>query len=201
MRRFCLFVVAIASLVLVSAFTVAATVVLGGLSTRREPNAVERFVARTVRRLAVPRSARERTGPFPTGDNVVAQGLEHFADHCSGCHANDGSGNTAMGRGLYPRAPDLRGDATQSQTDGELFYVIEEGVPLTGMPGWSVPGGENATWALVQFIRHLPRLSADERVRMERLNPRSAAEWNELREEDEFLERGSQPAPHAKEHP
>src|SRR2546429_9187868 len=66
----------------------------------------------------------------------------HFADHCAVCHANDGGGQTMIGSGLYPKPPDLRLAETQSLTDGELFWIIENGVRFTGMPAVS-NGGEH----------------------------------------------------------
>ncbi len=41
-----------------------------------------------------------------------------------------------MGRNMYPPAPDMRLAETQQMTDGELFYIIQNGVRLTGMPAW-----------------------------------------------------------------
>src|SRR5215204_5096493 len=84
--------------------------------------------------------------------------MAHFADHCAVCHGNDGRGDTEMGRGLYPKAPDMRLDATQQLSDGELFYIIEHGIRFTGMPGWrtGTTAGEESSWHLVRFIRHLP---------------------------------------------
>src|SRR4029450_9803517 len=89
--------------------------------------------------------------PVPASADGLAEGLAHYADHCASCHAIDGSGDTEMGRGLFPKAPDMRGAPTQSMTDGELFYVIEHGIRFTGMPGWSTGSaeGETASWQLV----------------------------------------------------
>ena len=92
-----------------------------------------------------------------------------------------------MGRALYPRSPDLSASATQQLSDGELFYIIENGIRFTGMPGWGGAGRPEESWKLVHFIRHLPGLTDEELREMERLNPRSPAEWKELQEEDEFL--------------
>jgi mono/diheme cytochrome c family protein len=122
--------------------------------------------------------------------------MAHFADHCAMCHANDGSGETEMGRNLYPRAPDLRAPATQNLTDGELLYIIEQGVRFTGMPAWGDGSEESrrASWALVHFIRHLPQLSAGEKVEMESLNPKSREESEEEESEERFLQ-GDRPPP------
>ena len=80
---------------------------------------------------------------MPNTEEAIAEGRAHFADHCASCHANDGSGDTEMGRGLYPRAPDMRLAATQNLEDHELFYIIENGIRLTGMPAWGT--GKNPT--------------------------------------------------------
>ena len=67
-----------------------------------------------------------------------------------------------MGRNFYPKAPDMRLPRTQQLSDGEIFYFIENGVRLTGMPGWSTgtPEGEKSSWQLVHFIRRLSALTA-----------------------------------------
>ena len=88
---------------------------------------------------------------MPRTDENVRKGLEHFADHCATCHANDGSGNTTIGKNLFPPAPDMRLAATQDLTDGELFYIIEEGVRFTGMPAWSSGTPEARSWAGSSF--------------------------------------------------
>jgi mono/diheme cytochrome c family protein len=160
-----------------------------GLSTRVEPSRAEELLARTARRLAVPDAVRSASNPVEPVQAVLDDALAHFADHCASCHANDGSGDTRIGRNLYPRAPDRRAPATQSLTDGELFAIIENGVRLTGMPGWGdgTPEGERASWGLVHFVRRLPALTPEEVERMEALNPKTPAEWREEEEARRFL--------------
>lgn len=167
-----------------------------GVSARGEPGTVEKFMARTMRRLAVPRNDRNRQNPVAATPDVIAEGMAHFADHCAACHANDGSGETQIGLGLYPRPPDLRLRETQSLTDGELFYTIENGVRLTGMPAWGTGTPESAeeTWHIVHFIRRLPTLSPDQLAHMASLNPKSAAESNQ--KPDSFARPGQKRAGH-----
>ena len=89
----------------------------------------------------------------------------------------------------------MRLPATQDLTDGELFYIIENGVKMTGMPAWGTgtAEGEQESWHLVNFIRHLPQLSDDELAEMEELNPRGLADWRALEEERRFLAGDSEP--------
>ncbi len=167
-----------------------------GISARSAPGRLETAVARRLRAAAIPRTARTLNSPVPASPESSSEGLEHFADHCAVCHANDGSGDTEMGRGLYPRPPDLRRPATQSLTDGELFYIIENGVRLTGMPAWGdgTSAGERASWHLVQFVRRLPSLTPEDIARMQELNPKSPREFREEEEARKFLA-GESPAP------
>lgn len=173
-----------------------------GISARAEPGRFEVAAARRMRAIAIPRDARARVNPAPQTNETLRSGLEHFADHCAVCHANDGSGDTEMGRGMYPRVPDMRQAATQNLTDGELFYIIEHGVRLTGMPAWGTgtPEGEAASWHLVQFMRHLPKLTDRELEEMKALNPRSAAEWREEEEMRRFLSGEATPAAEPSRH-
>jgi mono/diheme cytochrome c family protein len=169
-----------------------------GISAKAEPGRIETAVARTMRRMAIPRSARDLTNPVAHSPEIMAEGMAHYADHCAACHANDGSGETEVGLGLYPKPPDMRLPATQSLTDGELFYIIENGVRLTGMPAWSTgtDEGKQATWHLVHFIRELPRLGPEQIERMKTLNPRSTEEIRQEIEEEKFL-RGASDEPKA----
>jgi mono/diheme cytochrome c family protein len=164
-----------------------------GLSARATPGAAETGVARAARRLSLSGAVRDRPNPVPLSAAAVADGMAHYADHCAVCHANDGSGNTEMGRGFYPKAPDMRLPATQSLSDGELFHVIEHGIRFTGMPAWSTgtPDGEASSWRLVHFIRHLPRLTEAEVEIMRGRNPRLPEEIRFEIEEQRFLNEGA----------
>ena len=139
-----------------------------GLSAHDKPTAVEAFIAARMRHWSVSSDLHNARNPLPLTPEVLAEARAHFADHCAVCHANDGKGKTEMGQHLYPRAPDMTLEETQSQSDGELFATIENGVRLTGMPGWG--GNDEDNWKLVLFIRHLPELSDKERELMTEIN-------------------------------
>ena len=168
-----------------------------GLSARATPGALETAVARRLRALAVPSEYARLANPVLLNDESVRNGMAHFADHCAQCHANDGSG-AEMGKDMFPPTPDLRGAATQSLGDGTLFYVIEHGVRFTGMPafGTDTLEGEESSWHLVNFIRHLPKLTPEEIEEMEAMNPRPPAEILQEIEEQRFLQ-GDDAAPAA----
>jgi len=161
-----------------------------GFSARDQPTAVEAFLARRLRRLATPRSARRAENPVKASQEVLADARAHFADHCAACHANDGSGQTEIGQNLYPKAPDMRLAETQSLSDGELFYIIHNGIRFTGMPAWGEdpPEKDQDSWKLVHFIRHLPKIQKEELEEMERMNPTSREALEQEEQERRFLE-------------
>lgn len=160
-----------------------------GFTARAEPSSLENRVMLAARRWAIPPAARDRANPVSATDESLREGMAHWADHCATCHGNDGDGKTEIGKSLYPSAPDMRDRRTQDLTDGELFYIIERGVPFTGMPAWGtgMAEGERESWKLVRFIRHLPELTEKELTAMEKLNPKSAAQIEEERRINDFL--------------
>ena len=167
-----------------------------GVGAREQPSWIEARAAVFMRSWMTPSTYKGMRNPVANSPENFAAAREHFADHCASCHGNDGSGTTEMGRNLYPKAPDMRLPRTQDLSDGEIFYIIENGVMLTGMPGWSTNSaeGERASWQLVHFIRRLSSLSPEDIAEMERHNPMSRSQFEEERQVEEFL-RGGDPPP------
>jgi mono/diheme cytochrome c family protein len=178
-------ILAVASLAAAGAL---ASMIRRGFSAHDEPSRIEATMARAMRHWAVPSDLRDTKNQVPLTPQVLADGRAHFADHCAGCHGNDGKGG-GMGKQMYPKTPDMTLAATQSLSDGELFSTIENGIRLTGMPAFGSGTAESASgsWGLVHFIRHLPKLTPQELAEMEKLNPKSPAEWRQMQEEEAFL--------------
>jgi len=182
------------------AFVIAAACYAGwmihrGFSTRSAPGALESSLALSIRNRACPSRFRSMRNPVAVTPEVLREGMEHWADHCSPCHANNGNGETMYGRTMYPRPPDMRRKETQDMSDGELYYTIQNGVPLSGMPAFGTPGDNDLdSWKLVAFIRHLPSLSQVEEIQMEKMNPKSPEELDEEQEEENFLQGNPAPA-------
>ncbi len=158
------------TLFLTVSFIVILGVICGGLLLRRgfrattEPSAWEARMARRVRNLAIPANERSQRNPVDPDSDARQQGRESFLAHCAACHGIDASGRTPLGTNLYPRVPDLRADPTQNLSDGELHYIIANGVQLTGMPAWGNGHAESSgeSWKLVLFIRSLRGLTPAE---------------------------------------
>ena len=186
--------------VVVLGITMLLSMLRNGFSSMDEPSAVEAFMASTMRRYATPSDLKDAKNPLPLTPEIVAEGRAHFADHCAGCHGNDGKGQSSMGPKFYPKVPDMTKEDTQSQSDGALFATIENGIRMTGMPAFGNGTAESAygSWGLVHFIRHLPKITPAEIAEMEHLNPKSPEECMEAA----FLagEGGDAPAPATSTH-
>lgn len=200
-RRGTIAIAAIALAILVT-LAVFVSMIRRGFSAHEEPSRLEAVMARAMRHWSVPADLREAKNPLPATPQIIAEGRAHFADHCATCHGNDGKG-AGLGKQMYPRAPDMTLAQTQSLSDGELFAIIENGVRLTGMPGFGAGTAESAygTWGLVHFIRHLPKITPQELTEMEYLNPKSPAQWEQMKEEAAFLGSDAEaPAPSGHQH-
>src|SRR5947209_12845465 len=141
-----------------------------GFSAATPPSAMEELVARAARNFAIPRGARSLKNPLPATSENLKEAKERFRARCAICHGNDGSGQTEIGKNSYPKVPDLRSERTQKLRDGEIRYIIENGVRLTGMPAWGNPHREDYddSWKLVLFIRYLRQPTAQESAQAER---------------------------------
>ncbi len=136
-----------------------------GFRATTEPSAFEIVAARTVRNLAIPRHARNQKNPLEATPETLQDARELYVTRCAICHGIDGSGKTRIGLNLYPRVPDLRLPETQNLTDGEIHYIIENGVQLTGMPAWGNPHRQSNTnsWKLALYIRNLRPLTSQQK--------------------------------------
>ncbi|HWF67477.1 MAG TPA: hypothetical protein VN670_09235, partial [Acidobacteriaceae bacterium] len=106
MKRGTLILIVLAGVAGLSAVLIV-SVLHHGLSARATPTRLEAMMARGARHLAISSNARGLTNPITASAENLRDARIHFADHCATCHGNDGSGDTMLGRGLYPKPPDL----------------------------------------------------------------------------------------------
>jgi predicted CXXCH cytochrome family protein len=140
-------------------------VIRRGFSAAEEPSGLERVLARAVRNIGIPRRARNEKNPLGADPRVLAEAKERFGERCANCHGHNGNGESTIGRNLYPKAPDLRRPSTQHLSDGEIHYIIKNGVRLTGMPAWGNPHqqqDDTDAWKLVLFVRSIAGLTPEE---------------------------------------
>src|SRR5246127_2862604 len=159
--------IGIAVLVLVVlAASGAAAIKWRGFRASSPPSAFEVAASASLRDFAIPRAEKRKINPVAGDSLALEQGRNDFLARCASCHGVDGRGATPIGANQYPRVPDLRSDQTQSLTDGDIHYIIENGVQLTGMPAMhSEPSSES--WKLVSHIRSLRTATPQEAATLE----------------------------------
>jgi mono/diheme cytochrome c family protein len=132
-----------------------------------KPSTFEKKIAPWALARAVKKQAPHQTVPFNTNDPAVLQrGLIHYREECAVCHGAPGLGAAALSKGLNPDAPMLDAPDVQKMSDGELFWVIKNGIRMTGMPAFGRGRKDEELWKIVAFIRHLDKLSAEESARL-----------------------------------
>ena len=162
----------IAALVLIALAALgAAWIKWRGVRASSSPSTLEVRVARSLRNFAIPSGEGKRTNPFANDEVRLEQGREHFLAHCATCHGVDGRGGTSIGANEYPRAPDLHSNLTQRMSDGEIHYIIANGVQLTGMPAMQGAHSETEaeSWKLVSYIRSFRSPTHQEAVLQKRV--------------------------------
>jgi cytochrome c553 len=144
-------VLTVIAIVLASAAVCYGFLISEGLSAGRKPSDFEYDIANYALSLSIPSAAKKAKNPInPSPDDMIGA-KKDFSDYCSVCHGEDGAGRTETARGLSPEVPDLHAAHIQKLTDGEMFYIIKNGVRFTGMPGWHFQ--DQRIWKLVALIR------------------------------------------------
>src|SRR5271156_5646435 len=133
---------------------------LPGCAAGKHPSQEETSLANAAKDVTIPLEAGKMKNPVPETDEVLGQGQEVFLGSCAQCHGPDARGDTNIGRNMDPPAMDLTSPHVQHWSDAELFWIIQNGVRLTGMPAWKSSISANDTWKLARFIHQLPSLDA-----------------------------------------
>ena len=159
------FVVGIAAVLVAAGFVIASGTVSMGATA--PISGVERTIAQFAVVRSVARRAPRTENPVKATPEVLAKALTHYKAMCVTCHGAGSVDPTAIGEGLNPPAPDLTQKSVQSRTDGELFWIVQNGIRMTGMPAFGPTHKDDELWTLVTFLRHLPELSREEEEALE----------------------------------
>jgi len=147
----------IASLVLLVLVGVGVGVSRLSLTALDEPGRAETYLATKAKHLLVSRDSREvPPEPASTGASVAA-GEKLYGAECASCHGLNGRTPTDAGRWMYPRAADLTSWQVQRYSDRELFWIVKNGIRLSGMPAFGRVETDEHIWQLVHHVRTLKR--------------------------------------------
>ena len=135
------------------------------LSALPEPGRFETRLADLSKNFLIRRASDHGIPPRPLDVKAsIVTGGSHYGLDCSVCHSDDGRGQTPLGQGLYPRVADLTSKRVQNYSDQELFWIIQNGIRLTGMPAFGQVETPDHIWDLVNYVRTLPRNSQNQRA-------------------------------------
>ena len=145
------------------AIVVLAAVLIGialmrfNLTALHPPGPVETRLANLSKRFFIYRASHHGIPPRPQDMKAsIARGGTHYGLDCGVCHADDGRAQRPPGQWMYPRASDLTSKQVQSYSDQELFWIIQNGIRFTGMPGFADVETPDHVWDLVNYVRTLP---------------------------------------------
>jgi mono/diheme cytochrome c family protein len=130
------------------------------------PGAIEKSLAGLVLRQWVRRQAAVQNNPLPASEQNLKTGQREFGEHCAVCHGTDGSAHDLLGADFYPPVARLQKGAP-GWSDGELFFIIDNGIRYTGMPGFGAHHRAATIWRIILWVRHLPHLSAAEKAQIQ----------------------------------
>ena len=149
-------------LIVLIALACAALVVIVGftqfkLGALQEPGHLETVLATRAKHTLVRRSSRDGVPSASTNLQAsIEEGDKLFGTECAACHGLDGHKLTDAGRWMYPRAADLTSPEVQHYSNPELFWIVKNGIRLTGMPGFGRVESNEHIWNLVHYLRTLP---------------------------------------------
>lgn len=136
------------------------------ISALNPPDRIETSIATFAKRHIVAHEAANMHVNEPVASAASAStGQVLFSVECATCHGKDGRSPTHIGQSMYPRVPDLGSAEIQSWSNPQLFWIIENGVRLSGMPAFRKFDTDEQLWHLVHYIRTLPLVRSRSRSR------------------------------------
>ena len=139
-----------------AAFLVAVIICLADCTAYQKPSVTETTLANFAKDIVIPIEAEDLQNPLTVTPQTTTEGKELYLQACAVCHGTDGHSQTDLGQGMYPPAMDLTSPHVQHWKEAELFWIIQNGVRMTGMASWKSAISQQDTWKLVAFIRTLP---------------------------------------------
>lgn len=100
--------------------------------------------------------------PISAGANQIARGFEHYQSTCHLCHAAPGRSSEEFVAGLYPLPPYLpSGEVQKARTGPQLFWIVKNGIKMTGMPAFGNHHEDRDLWDIVAFVQKVSDLTPE----------------------------------------
>ena len=118
------------------------------------------WTLKTTMRNSVRRAAQDLKAPSLGGEETIRLGAMHYDEMCASCHAAPGKAADELADGLFPKPPAIE-KIVNDRTPEELFWVTKHGIKMTGMPAWGTSHGDTDIWAMVAFMKTMPKTTPE----------------------------------------
>jgi mono/diheme cytochrome c family protein len=147
-----------------------------------KPGRLERRLAGYVTSHWIRRNADTQSNPLPSTPENLKSGQRDFEGHCAGCHGLEGDGENRFEADFYPPIPKLTG-GTQKMSDGELYFIIANGISMSAMPGFGKNHDSKEIWGMVLWVRHLAQPNPQEKEAIESRTHMTAGQHEKMMKE------------------
>jgi len=132
---------------------------LAPVATASAPLPFEELVSGIARRARVSREA-PKSSPIPPTEDVYAAGTRIYRNTCAVCHGLPGQQQTAIAKGEFPKPPELfQGKGVTDDPVGDTYWVVANGIRLTGMPGFTGSLSSDQMWQVSLLLANADKLS------------------------------------------
>jgi len=131
-------------------------------------NPITAYILGTTMDNSVRAHAQRITVPPLDDERTFMDGFRHYREMCVGCHLAPGVKSSEIRKGLMPEPPKLQ-EVVEEWKPNELFWVIKNGVKMTGMPAWGPTHSDEKIWAMVAFLEKLPHMTVAQYKEMDKM--------------------------------
>ncbi len=123
-----------------------------------EPGSLETWIAKKSLRAALNRVVLPKTNPLPANEANLKAGIKLYTENCLVCHgASDGQASN-IARGLFQKAPQFAKHGVEDDAEEKIYWLIQHGLRMTGMPSYGAALTENQIWQITMFLKNMDAL-------------------------------------------
>ena len=149
----CFLIVLIAAFVWSGSYNIAANVPHWGIT---------HWFLEKVREQSITTHSGGITVPPLKDPKPVDIGFKNYHAMCRLCHNAPGYSRTEIAKGLNPNPPDFASKDVKMRSEAQLYWIVKNGIKMTGMPAFGPTHSEDELWGIVVFVKGLPSLKPEE---------------------------------------
>ncbi|HEY2232419.1 MAG TPA: cytochrome c [Candidatus Angelobacter sp.] len=129
------------------------------VATASAPLPMEEKIAKMAVRARMAKDPVQQS-PVPADEPNMTQGAHVYVDNCAFCHGFPGEKASFASKGMFPLPPQLLSgdDMVTDDPPGRIYWKVENGIRLTGMPGFKDMLTPTQMWQVSQLLQHADKL-------------------------------------------